>query len=148
MMLRRITPGRAIRSCACLVLMAIALTPVCSGVAQPLASPHTVTIRLFNFGFDPERLRLRAGVPVRLRLVNDSGGNHDFSAPAFFASSAFPAGVLAPARGRIEVSEHGTVAITLVPTQPGIYRLTCTHFLHSAFGMTGTIEVTDTISGG
>ena len=43
--------------------------------------PRTITIRLSNFSFEPDHLRLRAGVPIRLRLVNESGGGHDFSAP-------------------------------------------------------------------
>jgi hypothetical protein len=29
-----------------------------------------------------------------------------------------------------------------VPRLPGTYHLECTHFLHSFFGMHGTIEVT------
>jgi plastocyanin len=28
-----------------------------------------------------------------------------------------------------------------VPRTPGTYRVECTHFLHSVFGMHGTIEV-------
>src|SRR6202044_2103775 len=46
-----------------------------------------VTVRLSNFAFDPNYLRLKAGVPIRLQLVNESNGGHDFSAPAFFAAS-------------------------------------------------------------
>ena len=31
--------------------------------------------------------------------------------------------------------------ITLTPRAPGTYKVECTHFLHSLFGMTGTIVV-------
>ena len=31
--------------------------------------------------------------------------------------------------------------ITLVPERPGTYPLRCTHFMHSAFGMRGSITV-------
>jgi hypothetical protein len=34
------------------------------------------------------------------------------------------------------------VEIALVPRAPGKYRLECTHFLHSLFGMHGLVEVT------
>jgi hypothetical protein len=34
------------------------------------------------------------------------------------------------------------VEIALVPGAPAEYPLECTHFLHSAFGMHGTAEVT------
>ncbi len=46
-----------------------------------------VTVMLSDFAFEPDHLRLKTGEAVRLRLVNDSDGGHDFSAPAFFAAS-------------------------------------------------------------
>jgi len=51
---------------------------------QPLQdqSVETVTIRLSNFAFNPEQLRLRVGVPVRLHLENAASGEHNFSSPA------------------------------------------------------------------
>ena len=53
-------------------------------------SVETVTIRLSNFAFNPEQLRLRVGVPVRLHLENRSSGGHNFSSPALFAASILP----------------------------------------------------------
>jgi uncharacterized cupredoxin-like copper-binding protein len=118
---------------------------VLSGHAQPTTAPagnsETITVRLSNFSFTPEHLRLKAGVPVRLRLMNESTGGHDFSAPAFFAASALPPGFPAPPDGGVAVGSHQTVEITVVPRVPGAYRLECTHFLHGIFGMHGTIEV-------
>jgi len=102
---------------------------------------ETFTVRLSNFAFDPEHLRLKANAPVRLRLVSE-GGRHDFSAPTFFAASSFPSGSSAPPDGAISVGSDETVEITVVPHKPGNYPLKCTHFLHSLFGMHGTIEVT------
>jgi hypothetical protein len=43
-------------------------------------------VRPSKFAFDPDHLRLKAGVPVRLRLMNESNGGHDFSSPAFLAA--------------------------------------------------------------
>jgi plastocyanin len=102
---------------------------------------ETVTVELSNFAFEPEYLRLKAGVPVHLHLVNKSNGGHDFSAPTFFAASTFPAGTAVPPHGEVAVGSRETVDITVVPRTPGAYRLECTHFLHSLFGMHGTIEV-------
>jgi plastocyanin len=102
---------------------------------------ETITVQLSNFAFDPAYLRLKAGVPIRLHLANESNGGHDFSAPAFFAASSFPAGTIAPPHGEVAVGSRKTVDITVVPRTPGTYRLECTHFLHSLFGMHGTIEV-------
>ncbi len=105
--------------------------------AQPLV---TLTVRLSSFAFTPDRLQLRVGVPVRLHLMNESSGGHNFSAPAFFAASIFPAG-LPPPNGKIEVAGGNSVDITLTPRVPGTYKVECTHFLHSLFGMSGTIVV-------
>jgi plastocyanin len=110
--------------------------------ATPVNDGETITVRLSNFAFAPDHLQLKAGVPVRLRLVNESGGGHNFSAPAFFAAASFPSGSSAPPDGEVAVGSHQTVEITVVPRTPGAYRLECTHFLHSIFGMHGTVEVT------
>jgi hypothetical protein len=85
---------------------------------------------------------LKTGVPVRLRLVNESGGGHYFSAPAFFVASNFPPGSSPPPDGEVGVESHQTVEIAVVPRTPRSYRVECTHFLHSLFGTHGMIEVT------
>jgi len=100
----------------------------------------TLTIHLSSFAFTPDQVRLRRGVPVRLQLVNDSSGGHNFSAPDFFAASTFPGGT-APPDGRIDVPAGKTIDIVVVPGTPGSYKLECTHFLHATFGMTGRIIV-------
>jgi uncharacterized cupredoxin-like copper-binding protein len=101
---------------------------------------ETISVRLSSFAFSPKELRLRVDVPVRLHLENASGGGHNFSAPAFFAISAFPSGS-PPPDGKVELAAGGSADLTLVPRAPGTYRFECTHFLHSLFGMTGTITV-------
>jgi uncharacterized cupredoxin-like copper-binding protein len=109
--------------------------------AGPAAAGTTqITVALSDFAFTPDHIVLHAGTPVRLRLVNESGGGHDFSAPALFAKSSFTDGA-APANGRIEVAAHQTADVTLTPRVPGTYPLECTHFLHAMFGMTGEIQV-------
>ncbi len=107
----------------------------------PIADGSTVTVKLSNFAYDPENLRLRAGVPVTLRLVNESDGGHDFKAPGFFAASTFPPGSSPPPGGAVDVDAGATVELALVPREPGTYPVDCTHFLHHAFGMTGTVEI-------
>lgn len=100
-----------------------------------------MTVRMSDFAFAPDSLRLRAGTPVRLRLVNESSGGHDFSAPAFFAASTYPAGAAAPTDGGVEVEAGRTVELTVIPRAPGTYPVECTHLLHAFFGMTASIEV-------
>jgi len=109
--------------------------------AAPPADGGTVTARLSDFAFDPEHIRLKAGTLVRLRFVNESDNGHDFSAPSFVAASSFLPGSPAPVDGAVEVASHQTVEIALIPNRPGTYPFECTHFLHSTFGMHGTVEV-------
>ena len=121
--------------------VAAALAPMAAW-AQPVRGQDvtTITIQLSSFAFSPDRVRLRAGVPVRLHLVNVSDGGHNFSAPAFFAASTVTSGPVPP-NGTVEVPGGGSVDIAMVPRSPGTYALRCTHFLHSFFGMTGRIVV-------
>jgi uncharacterized cupredoxin-like copper-binding protein len=107
----------------------------------PASSGEVITVQMSNFAFDPDDIRLKAGMPVRLRLMNGSDGGHNFSAPSFFATTRFAASSPLPPNGTIEVLPHQTVELAVVPQVQGTYLLECTHFLHSTFGMHGTIEV-------
>jgi uncharacterized cupredoxin-like copper-binding protein len=104
----------------------------------PASAPRTVEVRLSSFSFDPRAIALTAGQPVILHLVNSGGGGHNFSAPQFFAASTGVSGSVN--EGTVEVPGHQSVDIRLTPSR-GSYRLRCTHTMHTAFGMTGTITV-------
>ena len=121
-----------------LTLPLLALTAI--GPAQA-ASPAIVQVTMTNFSFAPSALQLTAGAPVVLRLRNDAGGGHNFAAPAFFAAARIdPASASLVHDGRVEVKSHSTVDVALTPAA-GQYPLKCTHTLHSAFGMKGSISV-------
>jgi hypothetical protein len=77
---------------------------------------------------------------VLLRIVNDSSGGHDLSAPALFTAGTFPGGA-APATGKIDVASRQSRDVLFVPGVVGNYRVECTHFLHSLFGMSGKVVV-------
>ena len=107
-------------------------------LAQDTPAPQVVEVRLSSFAFAPRDLVLPAGRPVVLRLVNGAGGGHNFSAPAFVAAAT---GVSGPVEdGEVEVPGRQSVEVRLTPA-PGSYRLRCTHTMHTAFGMRGTITV-------
>ena len=107
-------------------------------LAQDSPAPRTVEVRLSSFAFAPRTIALPAGRPVVLHLVNTGSGGHNFSAPQFFAAAT---GVSGPVEdGEVEVPGHQSVDIRLTPSR-GSYRLRCTHTMHTAFGMRGTISV-------
>ena len=102
---------------------------------------ETVTVKLADFEFQPEKLQLKVRQPIHLVLVNTGSGEHDFSAPGFFSAVMYgPGSVVAP-NGDIVVPEGQTKSVDILPIAGGTYDLTCTEFLHSLFGMNGKIEV-------
>jgi plastocyanin len=110
------------------------------GTAQA-AQPAVATVQLANFSFNPAQLNLRANTPTVLQLRNDASGGHNFSAPAFFAAARIdPASAALVRGGKVEIPGHSTVQIALTPAA-GQYPLKCSHTLHAAFGMKGTIIV-------
>lgn len=118
------------------LLPALAAIPSLPAAAQD--RPQTIEIHLSSFAFEPRLIRLRAGAPVLLHLVNTGRGGHNFSAPEFFAAAGAVAG---PVRqGAVEVGGRQSADVRLVPAA-GRYRLRCTHTLHSSFGMRGEIVV-------
>jgi uncharacterized cupredoxin-like copper-binding protein len=142
-------PG--LRSVALLVpllaLGACASHPAAPDPMQPAAASidwgaaKTMTVKLSDFDFAPSDLNFEAAQPVKLVLVNDGSGLHDFSAPAFFVAASLRQGSAAPAGGKVSVAKGQSAEIDLVPGAAAKYPLTCTEFLHDMLGMTGTIDV-------
>jgi plastocyanin len=97
-------------------------------------APLRVEIVLSNFKFAPEIIRLKAGQPVTLHFVNQGSGGHNFSAPKFFS------GVPGVKGGKIELGKGESRDVTVTP-RAGTYAVSCTHFLHTSFGMKGSIVV-------
>lgn len=118
----------------------LASTPA-AAQAPDFSQAQVVEVTLSNFKFTPQDVHLTAGQPVILRLTNSGGGGHNFDAPAFFTSASIrPTDTAAIRNGEVELRGHQSVDIGLVPVA-GNYPLRCTHPLHAAFGMTGTITV-------
>ncbi len=105
-----------------------------------------VGISLDEYAFRPERITLRAGEPVRLRLTNAGARRHDFTAPAFFAAAATRPGdaagaALRAAGGSVDVPAGEAREVDVLPLAAGTYPLDCDKPLHGMFGMTGEIVV-------
>jgi plastocyanin len=106
-----------------------------------VGQPITAAIDMTNFKFTPSQVALKANSQTVLQIRNDSSDGHSFSAPAFFAAAHVDPGSASLVQGgKIEVPPHATVRVALTPTA-GQYPLKCSHPLHSAFGMNGTIIV-------
>lgn len=120
---------------------AMAASPAPAEAAPDWNNAQRIDIQLSNFDFTPKTLTLRHGQPYRLRLTNTGSGGHNFSSPAFFkAATIAPEDAAAIVKGGIDLKKGESRDVRLVPAT-GRYKLKCTHFLHSGFGMKGEIVV-------
>ena len=130
-----------INNCAAL---AAACLCAAAASAQPIDWSHaqTLNVELSSFKFTPATLTLEHGVAYRLHLTNTSSGGHDFAAKELFAASAVaPEDAAAIRNGEIGLKSGQSADIRLIANRAGSYPFRCTHFMHSTFGMTGTITV-------
>ena len=132
-----------IRTAAFLTLSSLSLTMAATpGLLSAQPASQRVEIVLANFSFTPTDIQLTAGKPVTLHLVNQGSGGHNFIAKQFFAVAAMDAATRAKLgkKGVVELAKGETMEVTLTP-KAGSYKVKCGHFLHSSFGMKGTITV-------
>ena len=102
----------------------------------------SITIELSSFKFTPASEALQRGTVYRLHLVNTSSGGHDFVAKDFFAGSMIaPEDRAKITNGGVDVGGGEAVDVRLIPNRTGTFKVHCSHFLHSSFGMTSTIIV-------
>jgi plastocyanin len=120
--------------------LALLLALVCPSAvgAETPPSSERIEIVLSNFAFTPSSIHLRQGRPYQLHFVNQGSGGHNFAAKSFFASARISGE--APPGGVVELRKGESRDVSLVPAA-GRYKLKCTHFLHSGFGMKGEIIV-------
>jgi plastocyanin len=113
------------------------------GPSVSAQGPRTIEIGMSNFRFSPASIQLEHGQSYRLHFVNQSGGGHDFSARGFFAAAGVaPEDRAKLTRGAVALGGHEDMTIRLTAPAAGHYKVTCSHFMHSTFGMTGEIVVT------
>lgn len=113
---------------------ALAATPAWDQAEQ-------VNIELSNFAFNPAALHLHQGRVYRLHFVNKGSGGHNFSARSFFSAAQIdPQDLGVLQEGSVNLGKGEARDIRLVPAA-GSYKVKCTHFMHSTFGMKGSITV-------
>jgi uncharacterized cupredoxin-like copper-binding protein len=125
---------------------AVAGTPSAAAPAQEVdwTQVQAYDIVLTEFHFEPARIVLRQGLPYTLRLENQGGFRHTFTAPEFFRTVVFgPHGAATEAEqsGGLSLAADEVKEVTLVPMQAGTYPLDCTKPMHGLFGMEGEIVV-------
>lgn len=107
-----------------------------------------VRIDLGEMFFEPEDVRLEAGKPYVIELVNTGKVKHEFAASKFFRSVATRkvenpgSEVKVPYFTEIEVFAGESIELFVIPTVPGSFEMLCEIEGHREAGMEGTITVT------
>lgn len=123
------------------LFVAALILPASLSAQTDWPSATRINVTLTNFNYEPRVIRLPAGRPVTLHLMNNASGGHDFTARQFFAQAQIrPEDRSAIDEGSVEVAGHQTRDVSLVP-KAGRYPLKCGHTFHKMFGMSGEIIV-------
>lgn len=125
--------------------IALLLSAIPFMLATPIgaqsSAPQRFEVVLADFNFSPQSVRLPANQKITLHIANRGSGGHNFAAPEFFAKAQLePASAALVRKGKLEVKKGQSVDLVLTPAA-GRYKLKCSHFLHSGFGMKGEIVV-------
>jgi len=119
--------------------VALGIAALAAMAATDWSKAETVTVVTTEYGFEPNRLTFREGMPYRLHLENHGKETHEFTAPGFLQSAEIrnPAAVNTD-RTEILIQPGEQKDVFLVPRQ-GRYPLRCAD--HDWAGMTGEIVV-------
>ena len=98
-------------------------------------------VLLSSFDIEPQRIELKAGEPVRLRLINNSSISHSFSAGDFFSSGEVrPRDKELISGGKVTVGPGDTREVVIAPGA-GRYSARCANLFHRIMGMNARIVV-------
>ena len=117
--------------------------------AADWSKQQTTTVELNEFSYTPSVIRVRAGTPYKMELVNRGTMKHYFTAPEFFRAIAtrkvqsnHDGEIKAPYFTALEMMPNGgQLDLYFVPVKPGTYRVECTIPGHVEQGMVGQLLV-------
>ena len=138
---RRRPPFSPARRIAWPLVLGALLLPVPVGGAQPAV----VSVTMREFMFQPTTIRLAAGQPVRLVLLNRGQLAHQFETAYLHAVPVRVAGdVLSVEAAGLDVTRlnpDGTARLEFIPQHRGRYVFACTIEGHREAGMAGALDV-------
>jgi plastocyanin len=109
---------------AAILAFGLALLPGGAPAAAPAGAPQVVQLTLKDHRFEPSRVTVAAGRPIRIDLINRDAASEEFDSEDL--------------RVEKDVTPNGRVSFTLGPLKPGTYSFMGE--LHQATA-TGEIEV-------
>ncbi len=136
------TRGRGIAAAALAGLMAVAIG---TGRGAAETSDRTIEIDIHYSHFEPARLTVPVGVPIRFLLVNTDAIDHewivgDAAVHEHHRAGTEPSHGARPTEQSIGAGENVETVVTF--ETPGMLTYVCHLPGHEAYGMVGTIVVT------
>lgn len=127
------------------VLLVIVLSACGGGSAQT----SNVTVTMTEFGFEPNVIEVKAGIPVELTLINAGAIEHDFVIEVIPVQDVSTQGMEADhmSGDHSEYDLHSATAagntstLVFTATEPGTYKIICSVPGHFDAGMTGELIV-------
>lgn len=134
---------RAVKISRILALAATSSIVLWAGRAA--ASPPVVRVEMREFAFRPSVIRLPAGVPAVIDLVNSGQIAHQFDAPVLrhIPAAAADDSMRVEASGLefVRVQPGRTARLFFVPRSRGRFKFSCSIEGHAEAGMVGVLEV-------
>jgi uncharacterized cupredoxin-like copper-binding protein len=121
------------------LIAAVVLAAARPGDAAPVdwSSAQRVEVRMVEYAFVPNALRLHHGVPYQFHLVNAGKEGHDFTAADFFAAVHVKNPEALNNGNSIYLTPGAAADIYLIAPTVGLFGLRCAD--HDWAGMTATI---------
>ncbi|MFN3944215.1 MAG: copper-binding protein [Allosphingosinicella sp.] len=123
------------------IVAALLLASPAAALAPDWRQAIAHDVLLAPWRYEPRTIRLEAGQPIRLTLVNNSEVAQHFAARDFFAAARIREEDEAIVRnGNVRLGPGERRTIALVPA-PGRYRVRSANLFHRLLGMSGLIVV-------
>jgi uncharacterized cupredoxin-like copper-binding protein len=138
---RRRPPRSLVRLLTCSLALGAVLLPASARAQVPVI----VRVQMQEFTFQPATIRLTAGRPVRLVLMNQGQIAHQFETtylhalPVRVVGDALSAD--APGLDVVRLNPGGTGRVEFLPRRRGRFVFACTIEGHKEAGMLGSLEV-------
>ncbi len=127
------------------ILLLAGLGSLILPLGSPAFSSPVIRVVMTEFAFRPSVIRLSAGVPTTIDLVNQGQLAHQFDAPILRRVSATVSSdsVLVETTGLefVRVQPHGRVRLRITLRTRGRFPFVCTIEGHAEAGMVGVLDV-------
>jgi uncharacterized cupredoxin-like copper-binding protein len=124
-----------------------------AGTAATATAPQTITVTAEDIRFNPMEIRVQAGTPMRLQLMNAGALEHDFTAPGLNSTDemvgpsaehqdggSHTMGAMEPGTVHLATPGEEAAMVEFTP-RAGTISFYCSVPGHKEAGMTGTIIV-------